>query len=271
MEYLFDKWNDIKTSLRGKRIFIFFDFDGTLTPIVDTPDKAVLSATVRNLLLKLSRDRKIKLAFISGRSLKDIKNKIKLKNFIYSGNHGLEIEGPNVLIKPQVSPRYLKIVRYIKEDLNKRISSISGAFIEDKEVSLSLHYRLVTRGKLALVRGIFNEVVRPYLVRGKISVKKGKMVLELAPAYKWSKADTAMWLLKKHELALKGAKFFPIYIGDDLTDESVFKALKNKGLTIRVGKTRFSGARYYLKDPGETAEFLRRVLEIQRGNNICRN
>ncbi|MFH0791462.1 MAG: trehalose-phosphatase [Candidatus Omnitrophota bacterium] len=262
MEYLFDKWENIKLRLRGKYIFIFFDYDGTLTPIVETPDKAILSETARNLLLKMSRDRKIKLAFISGRSLKDIKNKMKLKNVVYSGNHGLEIEGPNIKFEPLVSPRYQMIIRYIKEDLNKRISSIKGAFIEDKGVSLSLHYRLVTRGKLSLLRNIFNGVVNPYLVRGKVSVKKGKMVLEVAPAYKWSKADAVMWLLKKYEFVLKRAEFIPIYIGDDLTDESAFKALKNKGLTICVGRTGLSEARYYLKDSSEVTEFLQRVLEI---------
>ncbi len=271
MEYLFDKWNNIKPRLRDKHIFIFFDYDGTLTPIVETPDKAILSETARKLLLKMSRNSRLKLAFISGRSLKDIKNRIKIKNGIYSGNHGLEIEGPNIKFKPLVSPRYQMIIRYIKEALNKKVSSISGAFIEDKGVSLSLHYRLVPRGKWALLRNIFNEVVNPYLVRGKISIKKGKMVLEVAPSYKWNKGDTVMWLLKKHEFALKRAKFIPIYIGDDLTDESAFKALKNKGLTICVGKTKLSEARYYLKNPGETAEFLERVLEIQQGNSICRN
>ncbi len=271
MEYLFDKWNNIKSRLRDKHIFIFFDYDGTLTPIVETPDKAILSETIRKLLLRMSRDSRLKLAFISGRSLKDIKNKIKIKNVIYSGNHGLEIEGPNIKFEPLVSPRYQMIIRYIKNDLNKKISLISGAFIEDKGVSLSLHYRLVSRGKLALLKNIFNEAVNPYLVRGKISVKKGKMVLEIAPSYKWSKGDTVMWLLNKYEFASKSAKHFPIYIGDDLTDESAFKALQNKGLTICVGKTRLSEARYYLKNPSEVTEFLERVLEIQQGNGICRN
>lgn len=265
MQYLFDKWNNISPKLKDKHIFIFFDYDGTLTPIVQTPDKAILSETTRELLLKMSRNSRLKLAFVSGRSLKDIKKKVKLENVIYSGNHGLEIEGPNIKFEPLVSPRYQMIIRYIKEGLNKKISSISGAFIEDKGVSLSLHYRLVDREKLRLLKSIFNKVVNPYLARKEISVKKGKMFLEAAPAYKWSKGDTVMWLLNKYEFASKSAIFFPIYIGDDLTDESAFKALKNKGLTIRVGKTKLSEARYYFKNPGETAEFLGRVLENTTG------
>ena len=75
MDYLSsDKWDEIKNRLKDKFIFLFLDYDGTLTPIVETPDKAVISQEAKELLKKLSKNHDCKISIISGRSLNDVKN-----------------------------------------------------------------------------------------------------------------------------------------------------------------------------------------------------
>jgi len=262
MRYLFDEWNKLKKRLKDKYIFIFLDFDGTLAPIVETPDKAELSKEVKTLLERIISSPRAKLAFISGRNIEDIKNKIGLKNAIYSGNHGLEIDGPKIKFKPIISLAYKKAAERIKKDLAQKISSIHGAFVEDKGLSLSLHYRLVDKKQIPLVKTIFHEAVILYLVRNKIKIKPGKMVLEVRPPLEWDKGKVVLWLLSRQIFASGKKDILPIYIGDDLTDEDAFKALNKKGLTIFVGEPKESYAQYYLKNPGEAADFLKRLSAV---------
>ncbi|MDD5005391.1 MAG: trehalose-phosphatase [Candidatus Omnitrophica bacterium] len=262
MKNLFRHWDNLEKELSNKYIMLFLDYDGTLTPIVSTPEKAFISREVKELLIGLSKSPKCKLAIISGRALKDIKNIIGLKNIIYSGNHGLEIEGPKIKFEPLVSPKYRMILRHIKNNLQQKISYIRGAFVEDKGFSLSLHYRLVDKKQIPQIKTIFHETVISYLVCNKIKIKPGKMVLEIRPPIKWDKGRVVLWLLTRQIFAAQKGMVFPIYIGDDATDEDAFKALKNKGLTIFVGKPKESYAQYYLKNPKEVVGFLRRISEI---------
>ncbi|MDD5156087.1 MAG: trehalose-phosphatase [Candidatus Omnitrophica bacterium] len=259
MHYLFDEWGDIKKRARGRSLFIFLDFDGTLTPIVKTPDKAELSAKFRTLLGKIAESQNLKLAFISGRGLADIKNKIGIKNAIYSGNHGLEIEGPKIKFSLFSLPGYRKTLERIKNDLKQNISSVRGIFVEDKGLSLSLHYRQAEKKLIPRIKTIFHETVISYLAGNKIKVRSGKMVLEIRPPVEWDKGRVVLWLLARQIFAAKKEDVLPVYIGDDVTDEDAFKALRNKGLTIFVGKPKESYARYYLKSPNEVMRFLRDI------------
>ncbi len=268
MQYLFKKWDQIKAKLKNKQLFIFLDYDGTLTPIVKIPEKAVVSAATKAAIKKISNKPSCKIAIISGRALKDVKEKISLDNIIYSGNHGLEIKGPKIRFKTTVTPEYISILSQIKKELKKKISLIKGAFIEDKGLSLSLHFRLVDKKLIPLVMAAFQEAVTLYLARNKIKVKPGKMVLEVRPALEWDKGKVVLWLLARQKFAKNGKPIFPIYIGDDLTDEDAFVALKGIGLTVIVGNSSPSLAQYYLKDTNEVRELLENILKIESGNAL---
>lgn len=97
MKYLFAYWNSVRRRIAGKYVVLLLDYDGTLTPIVENPNKALIPEQVKQLLKALSANHRCTLATISGRCLKDIKKKVGLKNIIYSGNHGLEIQGKSVV------------------------------------------------------------------------------------------------------------------------------------------------------------------------------
>ncbi|MFA5411300.1 MAG: trehalose-phosphatase [Candidatus Omnitrophota bacterium] len=264
MKYLFGQWQDVKKELEGRYILLLLDYDGTLVPIAEMPHKATLPEKTRDLLGSLSKSRNCKVAIVSGRSLKDIKKMVGLKGIVYSGNHGLEIEGPKIKFSPALPSGYKAALILIKNDLLKRVSKIKGALLEDKGLSLSLHYRLVAEKEIAKVKTAFREATILPRVKNKVNIRLGKRVLEVRPPVGWDKGKVALWLLARSKFALKGRAVMPVYVGDDLTDEDAFKALKSKGLTIFVGRSKILSAAYYLKDPKEAGIFLNYILEICR-------
>jgi len=264
MKNLFRHWDNLRKELSNKYVMLFLDYDGTLTPIVSTPDKAFIAQEIKRILNELSKSLRCKLAIISGRALKDIKNMIGLKRIIYSGNHGLEIEGPKIKFESPVSVRYKAILEQIKKELSLKLANIKGAFVEDKGLSLSIHYRLVDKKQVPLVKTAVHETAIVYLIRSKIKIKSGKKVLEIRPPVEWDKGKVVLWLLARQQFLLGENKIFPIYIGDDTTDEDAFKVLKKKGLTIFVGEQGNSEAQYYLKTTEEVTECLSRILEIKQ-------
>jgi trehalose-phosphatase len=264
MEYLFSHWNRLKDRLSDKFVLLFLDYDGTLTPIVETPDKAVISKERKDLLDQLSTSHHCRVAIISGRLLSDIKALVGLKDIIYAGNHGLEIEGPKIKFESRVSPRLKSIIRHIYEDAVSKLSKIKGVLIEDKGLTISVHYRLVDKKDVQKFLSIFNEITDPYIVRGKIKINSGKKVYEIRPSVAWDKGKVVLWLLARQQFLLGENKIFPVYIGDDVTDEDAFKVLKKKGMTIFVGGQASSEAQYYLKTTEEVAEFLRLISDLKR-------
>lgn len=265
MEHLFSKWDELKGDFTNRHTCLFIDYDGTLTPIAEHPDKAVICQGMRNILRDLSTKPGCSIGIISGRSLKDIKSMVGLEGIIYVGNHGLEIEGPKIKFKSQISSRLASIIRNLKEELTDKLSGIKGIFVEDKNVTLSVHYRLATRSGYLSARKIIEEVIRPLSARNKIKVSYGKKVTEIRPPVQWNKGKVVAWLLARQTFILGDYPIMPVYLGDDATDEDAFAMLKNKGLTIYIGRPKKSQARYYLKDTREVFEFLKKIL------CLCRN
>ncbi len=264
MIYLFSEWNKFKKRLKNTFVYLFLDYDGTLAPIAESPIKAIISEDTKELLRRLSQNPRCKIAIISGRALENVRNLVGVRGIVYIGNHGLEIEGPKLKFKSVVPAGFKEMLKKIKNDLNKKLSSVKGIFFEDKGYVLSLHYRLVDEKEVPSIQTIFHETVITYLVGNKIKISNGKKVLEIRPPLDWDKGKAALWLLARQKFVLKGKEIFPIYVGDDLTDEDAFKALKNKGATVFVGVPKKSEAKYYLRNPKEVKVFLKKILELQK-------
>lgn len=260
MRYLFIKSGKLKSRLK-KRLFFFLDYDGTLTPIAKTPEEAVLPQETKQLLKNLLKTKKCELAIISGRTLQELKKNVGLRNIIYAGSHGFEIEGPNFKFKYPLPHKYNTILKQIRNELHKKLSDVKGIIIEDKRYSVCLHYRLVNSAFVPQVRSCFRHLLQPHLRQKQIVIYRGKSVLEARPNLDWNKGKTVLWLLEKISSAHKATSIFSIYIGDDITDEDAFKILKAKGLTIFVGKPRKFHAKYYLYNTNEVIGFLRQALE----------
>lgn len=172
---------------------------------------------------------KCRVAIISGRNLEDIKGSIGIKGLIYTGNHGLEIEGPKLKFEHPIYPGYRQLLGELKDKLSEKASSIKGVILEDKGICLSFHYKLVDKRETYLIKSIFHEVTMPYRKDNRIKVRSGKMLLEIRPPVKWGKGETVLWLLARQQFAVGDNELIPIYIGDDKTDEDAFVAIKEKG------------------------------------------
>jgi len=257
--------------LEGKSLYLFLDYDGTLAPIVDKPENAFLPKETRELIINLANNDNCKIAIISGRAINDLKKRVGIKNIIYAGNHGLEIEGPKIKFKARVHPKFLSILNSIKDELAKKLSGINGAFVEDKGLTLSLHYRLVNQKHIPDVKTIFRETVITHSVGDRIRVKSGKMIFEVRPPIDWDKGKVVLWLLSRQQFINKNKKVLPIYIGDDITDEDAFCAIRNKGLTIFVGLPKESCAEYYLKSTQDVVKLLGRILDYYNSGKQCKN
>ena len=266
MKYLFDCWDEIKKKLDDNYAMLFLDYDGTLAPIAESPDRAVMSEEIKGVLVELSKAPKCKIVIVSGRALKDIKNIAGLSGIIYAGNHGLEAEGAGFKFESPVSWKYRTILLTVKNNLNKRLASVAGALVEDKGLSLAVHYRAADKKFMPLVKSIFREATAKYLAKKEIKIKLGKMVLEVRPPVEWDKGKVILWLLARWQSGPGAGNNLPFYIGDDVTDEDAFKALKNTGVTVFVGKPKISSARYYLNDTAEVKEFLKHLLEFRKAH-----
>jgi alpha,alpha-trehalose-phosphate synthase [UDP-forming]/trehalose-phosphatase len=241
--YLFEHLEEFPEN----NILLFLDYDGTLTPIVDSPDKAVLSKKMRSLIAKLSES--IPIAIISGRSIHDIIKLVDLDKLIYAGNHGAEIwESGELIVGQQLSDRKKTLKKIIKE-LKMSLSFLKGIVIEDKGITASIHYRMVAKRDQGTAFNIFWEIAGRY--EDRFLIRSGKKVFEIRPRGVWNKGDAVKWIWERF-----GRDKIPVYIGDDTTDEDAFNAIKGRGIGISVGKNPV--ADFYMKNQRE----VRRLLKL---------
>lgn len=262
MRYLFSHKERIFLKIKKSRgVFLFLDYDGTLTPIVSRPEDAKISAQVKKLVGNLNSYPWLRAAIISGRSLSDVKKMAGINGIIYAGNHGLEIQNGNRKIKKVIPLASNLLLKKIKLSLKGSLKNINGAIIEDKGPTLSVHFRMASPAGRKKIKSIFKKTLAPHMASNNLRVMSGKMVLEVRPALEWGKGKAVLALLGK-------TKDLPIYIGDDTTDNDAFRALKGKGICIFVGRPRKDiAADYYLKDTKEVEKFLR-ILQVSRCQNV---
>jgi len=258
MKHVLEMWDKIEMIMDGHNIVLGFDYDGTLSPIKDTPEQAILTRENKQLLKKLTNC--CTLAIVSGRALVDLKAKVNLPNIIYVGNHGLEISGPGINFESFVPIKEKKDLNCLRQILIAEYRLIKGVWVEDKGLSLSVHYRLAHESDELSIMRIFQKTCRRYEINRTIRVTLGKKVLEVRPNVDWDKGNALLWLLAKKRYSYGKVKIMPIFIGDDLTDEDALGAIRGQGLGIVVGKKENSKAGYFLKDTQEVTEFMRRIL-----------
>ena len=261
MQYLFDGWDKIAHRLKSANHILFLcDYDGTLVPIVDKPELAILPPDTRKLLRTLAKKRHFTVGIVSGRALVDLKQKVGVEDIIYAGNHGLEIEGFGSSFLDPIAEEMRPFLHILSQALSATLRGIKGALVEDKGLTLSVHYRSVDDSEEAKLKDAFDRVTDPLHVTGKIRITHGKKVYEIRPPVDWDKGKAIAWLIAKYKKTKTKKEVLPIYLGDDLTDENGFKAIeKNNGISVFVGEqsSLLSVARYYLKSPYEVTEFLK--------------
>jgi trehalose 6-phosphate phosphatase len=238
---------------RSGRLAIFLDYDGTLTPIVSQPEKALLPNSMRQTIRELGV--RAPVAILSGRDLDDVRQRVNVDKIIYAGSHGFDIAGPGGLRK-QVAAEFLPNLDLAEKELEEALAGIPGARVERKRFSIAAHYRNAKESDVPRVELAVGKVAARYLELRRI---EGKKVYELQPNTDWNKGQALMWLLDS--LCSDRQEVLPIYIGDDLTDEDAFRVLGQRGVGILVSEQpRPTAASYSLKDPKEVERFLRKLV-----------
>lgn len=251
----FEQWSGIKEMLTGKDISLFLDYDGTLTPIQETPSQAILAPEVKSILDRLRRSERCHLTIVSGRALSDLRQMVGLKKIIYVGNHGFEMCGPNIDWENGHFPKSRQIFGKILGQLRETLAAMPEVLIEDKRITLSIHVRKLEADKKPLFKKILYRIVVPYVRSKEVCLREGKEVYELRPPVAWDKGKAVLWLLQEYRRSA-----VPIYIGDDHTDEDAFVALKDIAITIHVGYGQ-TAAQYSLKDTAQVKTLLTEILE----------
>ena len=248
-----DYIDEIVAEMGARRLVVFLDYDGTLTPIVGRPEKAVLSNSTRQTLQTLAAQAPV--TILSGRDLEDIRHRVGIGEIVYAGSHGFDIAGPHGLRK-QIATDFLPTLEAAGRELKEKLAGIPGALVERKRFSIAAHYRQANENAAAKVQRAVNEVAAQHL---ELRLLVGKKVYELQPEIDWNKGKALLWLLEV--IGSEPREIFPIYVGDDLTDEDAFRAVKQCGLGIVVSEEpRPTAAHYALKTPAEVDRFLHEIV-----------
>lgn len=252
------------------RTLLAFDFDGTLAPLTERHQAATMRARTRLLLGRLCK--LYPCAVISGRSQRDTRGRLAGLPVKYViGNHGLE-PGGDLASCERTAGRAMRILR-------PKLLGWPGVELEDKRYSFSLHYRRAARPLLMRQTLIDALAALPVSMR----VIRGKMVLNAVPEQAPDKGDAL------HDLMIRARTDLALYVGDDVTDEDVFRrhprqqgpvARRGPGrgaprpaaphsdasqvLTVRIGRSRASAARYFLAEQEQIDELLSRLAALRR-------
>jgi trehalose 6-phosphate phosphatase len=265
LRHLFLAWLEVSRRIKeAEHFMIITDYDGTLTPIVGKPELAILSENTRQLLKSIVKNPRITLAIISGRALKDVQEKVGISGIVYAGNHGLEIEGPGIKFVHPAAGELKHVFHTVYHVLKETLMEFKGVRVENKGLSISVHYRLAEEDKTEVIEKAVKQVISEIKAAENMQITTGKKVFELRPAVTWDKGNAIDLLIEKYGKCSEKNDLLPMYLGDDLTDEDGFRVIESYGggLSVFVGEeNRQSTARYYLESPSEVETFLGKLLE----------
>ncbi|MEJ7843157.1 MAG: trehalose-phosphatase [Rubrobacter sp.] len=245
--------------LSGRRPVVFLDYDGTLTPIVERPEDALISKSMREAIRGLAE--RCPVVIVSGRDRRVVQELMGVDDLIVAGSHGFDIWNPaGGAIQREEGAGFEGLLDGVKERLRAETSSIEGALIEPKKTSVAVHYRLVAEKERQRVQEIVDALVGRH--PDALKVTPGKMVYEIQPKIDWDKGKAVLYLLEGLDLD-REEDVVPLYLGDDITDEDAFEALKGRGIGIFVGRAddpevsgRTTSADYVLHTTLEVERFL---------------
>lgn len=249
----------LESRLEGKRPAVFLDYDGTLTPIVERPENAIISEKMRETVRTLAE--RYPVCVVSGRDRPVVQELMGLNNLIVAGSHGFDIWSPDhgAIEHEEGGGDFAYLLAKVRARLHEVMDPVEGALVEPKKASVAAHFRLVSEDERHKIKDVVDEILAAHPDR--LKVTPGKMVYEIQPKIDWDKGKAVLYLLEA--LNLKRDDVIPIYLGDDVTDEDAFRALKGRGVGIFVGRAsdpevggRTTAADYVLYTVEEVGRFL---------------
>ncbi|XWS61949.1 hypothetical protein CRYUN_Cryun07bG0168400 [Craigia yunnanensis] len=274
----FDK---ISKNAKNKKIAVFLDYDGTLSPIVDDPDRAFMSDSMRSAVRNVAKY--FPTAIISGRSRDKVYELVGLTELYYAGSHGMDIMGPvshtesddhPICIRStdqegkevnlfQPAREFIPMIDEVFKTLVENTKDIKGAKVENHKFCASVHYRNVEEKNWPTIAQCVHDILKDY---PRLRLTHGRKVLEIRPVIDWNKGKAVEFLLESLGLSDRD-DVLPIYIGDDKTDEDAFKVLRegNRGYGILVSSVpKESKAFYSVRDPSEVKKFLKALVRWKK-------
>jgi trehalose-phosphatase len=244
--------------LSGKRVAVFLDYDGTLTPIVARPEDAVISPGMREVVRRLAG--RCTVCVVSGRDRPVVQRLMGIDDLVVAGSHGFDIWSPTGgALEREEGKAFSGLLEHVTGTLRHGAGSVPGALVEPKKSSVAVDYRLVEESERTRIKALVDEILATE--PDALKVTPGKMVFEIQPRIDWNKGKAVLYLLEALDVGHDDV--VPLYIGDDITDEDAFAALRGRGVGILVADAndpelvgRETQAEYVLRDTEEVARFL---------------
>lgn len=247
-------WGDVCDRVRrAEFLCILSDFDGTLAPIVDHPERAWLPAATRRILERLALADNTAVGLISGRGLTDLVARGRIRSIWYAGCHGFEIQDPRERISRFYDADDLRQIGELHEQAMQELEGLEGIELENKGPVLTLHLRRASAADAAQARSLFTTLIgrrEPLILP-----TEGRLAVE-ARIRKDHHKGTALRYIRSH-LPLKSLVF---YFGDDATDRDAFTEIAEDGIAVKVGVADIL-APYTLPGVEAVAEVLGRLAE----------
>lgn len=224
------KADELDQRLAGKKPAVFLDYDGTLTPIVDRPEDATISDSMRDAVSGLAG--RCTVCVVSGRDRSVVQELMGLDNLVVAGSHGFDIWSPeDGKIEIEGEEDFEGLIEDVKARVDKELGDVEGASVEPKKASVAVHYRLASEEGRQKIKETVDAILADH--PEELKMTPGKMVYEIQPKIDWDKGKAVLHLLKT--LDLDRDEVEPMYLGDDHTDEHAFEALEERGIGIFVG------------------------------------
>jgi len=225
-------------------VLLAFDFDGALAPIVSDPDRSAIRPRTRRLLRKLTSQ--YPCIIVSGRGRADARRRLRgigFKEII--GNHGIEPWGTSHAMAQQVAG-WVPVLKH-------RLKLFRGVLLEDKQFSVSVHYRRERHKKEAL-----RAILEAARTLPSAHLVGGKQIINIVPRGAPDKGIAVERARRSNHCDLV------VYVGDDETDEHVFaRGRGGQFLTIRVGAKKSSTARFYVRNQKEIDLLLKAFSDLR--------
>ena len=238
----------------ARESMLFLDYDGTLSPIVSDPAAATLVDGAAEALELVAAVCPV--AILSGRDLADIRSRVGIPGIWYAGSHGFELTGPDgTYHQNEAAAAFVPILERAAAELSRSLAQIPGVRVEHKRFAVAVHYREVAPEHIGEIVSTTHKLG----ARDGLRVTSGRMLVELRPDLDWDKGTTLAWIRDRID---PSGDLLPVYIGDDLTDEDAFDAVKFDGIGIVVGHDedgdRKTAAHFALQSPDQVREFIQR-------------
>jgi trehalose-phosphatase len=233
----------------GSRLALLFDYDGTLTPIVASPSLAVLDQAVRRALSHLASQSGVGVGIVSGRGLVDLRHLVALPDLYYAGTGGLDLDLRGKRVSHPRAEGHRRLLTTVMDALDVLVRNYRGAWVEDRQFGLTLHYRQVAPPQFDELWERARQLLRPYEAR--LRVVPGPMAWEVSPAIDWHKGSAVQAMVEAI-----GHDAMVLYAGDSSNDVEAFEAVGALGgITVGVGAIA-PPAQYQVDGPGEILAFL---------------